>query len=368
MALEYIIQRGDTLSEIAEEMNVDMAELAEANDIEDVNKIYADQKLVIPSKEVNEEKELRVIEEKVEQQRLDKKLPTNPSDVYLPNTYTIRKGDSFNQIAEEQGITSKKLKKLNPEIKDTNKIKAGQVLKMRAEDRRHVEPIPSFLDRMSNFFVSSAEASAPEQLPTKKEKTSSSLLASPKKEASSTLIPSPVKIVFSSFFNKGKGTTFTEEDIGEDVTDMISQVAKRGLAAGRKNASYEDYPDTERGLPAAALVGAAKYADGRPIPKNIRAEYGRMRNEVYPKNPVGLARFVSDVVTDPVVKAALTVGGFSIHGEKGNYNIKDVFNFNTANVSKDDWYAWVRNKLSNSGIMPMTEDEGVKVNLKIKGV
>jgi len=317
MALEYTIQRGDTLSEIAEEMNVDMAELAEANDIEDVNKIYADQKLVIPSKEVNEEKELRVIEEKVEQQRLD------------------------------------------PE-----------------KDGPHYGPIPAFIDspgsfimdRMSNFFVSSAEASAPEQLPTKKEKTSSSLLASPKKEASSTLIPSPVKLVFSSFFNKGKGTTFTEEDIGEDVTDIISQVAKRGLAAGRKNASYEDYPDTERGLPAAALVGAAKYADGRPIPKNIRAEYGRMRNEMYPKNPVGLARFVSDVVTDPVVKAALSVGGFSIHGEKGNYNIKDVFNFNTANVSKDDWYAWVRNKLSNSGIMPMTEDEGVKVKLKIKGV
>ena len=174
--------------------------------------------------------------------------------------------------------------------------------------------------------------------------------------------------MLSSFFNKGTGTTFTEEDIGEDVTDIIDQVAKRGLAAGRKNASYEDYPDTERKLSAAALVGAAKYADGRPIPESIRAENARMRNEMYPKNLVGLARFVSDVATDPVVKAVLSVGGFSIQGEKGNYHIKEAFNFNTANVSKDDWYAWVRNKLSTSGLMPMTENEGVKVNLKIKGI
>ena len=66
MALEYIIQRGDTLSEIARTMNVDMAALAEANAIEDINQIRANQKLVMPSKEVNEERELRAIEELVD--------------------------------------------------------------------------------------------------------------------------------------------------------------------------------------------------------------------------------------------------------------------------------------------------------------
>ena len=37
----YIIQRGDTLSQIASKFNVDMHELAEMNGIRDINKIYA---------------------------------------------------------------------------------------------------------------------------------------------------------------------------------------------------------------------------------------------------------------------------------------------------------------------------------------
>ena len=174
-----------------------------------------------------------------------------------------------------------------------------------------------------------------------------------------------MKLVTASLFGKGTGTTFTAEDVGEDVVSVISEVGKKARAAGRMNASYEDYPETERGLPVAALVGAARYADGSRIPSKIRNEYARLRNEMYPKNPIGLARFVADVATDPVLKAALTVGGFSIHGTEGNYSIKDRFNFNTTNKSKDDWYAWVRNKLSNSGLMPVGEDEGVRVEFKI---
>ena len=298
--------------------------------------------------------------------------------------YKILKGDTLSEIARDNNTSVDELAKLN-KISNPSSIYEGQdlILPTTTSDlSTQTEEVlqntaEAIGDQASETFDIVAESAGKginalknllnEGIDKTKEAIDS-YEAPELRQPSSTFIPAPVKLVLSSFFNKGTGTTFTEEDIGEDVTDIIDQVAKRGLAAGRKNASYEDYPDTERKLSAAALVGAAKYADGRPIPESIRAENARMRNEMYPKNLVGLARFVSDVATDPVVKAVLSVGGFSIQGEKGNYHIKEAFNFNTANVSKDDWYAWVRNKLSTSGLMPMTENEGVKVNLKIKGI
>ena len=48
--IKYIIQSGDTLSEIAQKYNVTVEELALINNIEDVNKIYTGDVLLIPNK------------------------------------------------------------------------------------------------------------------------------------------------------------------------------------------------------------------------------------------------------------------------------------------------------------------------------
>lgn len=40
--------------------------------------------------------------------------------------YTVKKGDTLSKIAKDNGITLEQLKKLNPEIKDINKIRIGQ--------------------------------------------------------------------------------------------------------------------------------------------------------------------------------------------------------------------------------------------------
>ncbi len=313
MDLKYVIQSGDTLSQIAENLGVDMRELAKANGIEDMNKIYAGRSLTVPG--MQEQQKVQAIQERMEEK--PEAVQQKPEAVAKKPTPPPPPPASSEKEQERASIT----------------------------------------DRVMSFFVPSAKAET-RQKP-------SLLSKEPSKEPSSTLIPSPVKLVTASLFGKGTGTTFTAEDVGEDVVSVISEVGKKARAAGRMNASYEDYPETERGLPVAALVGAARYADGSRIPSKIRNEYARLRNEMYPKNPIGLARFVADVATDPVLKAALTVGGFSIHGTEGNYSIKDRFNFNTTNKSKDDWYAWVRNKLSNSGLMPVGEDEGVRVEFKI---
>ena len=359
----YKIKEGDTLGALAKMFGTTTKELARKNKIIDPNKIFVGDTINVP-KQDSLQTEVRSVMGGRPRVKPEPEAAAKPENkginfslfsqaaasekpmTKMPDSYTVKSGDTFNQIAKTQGITTEKLRSLNPNIEDVNKIKVGQALKFK-EDKA---PEGVVQKAMKYLFGDDEEKS---------------LLEKPKEPLSSTLIPSPVKLVTASLFGKGTGTTFTEEDVGQDVVSVVSEAGKKAREAGRMNASYEDYPSTARGLPVAALVGASKYADGKPIPQRIRNEYAKQRNEMYPKNPIGLAKFVSDVATDPVLKAALTVGGFSIYGEEGNYSIQDRFNFNTKNKSKDDWYAWVRNKLSNSGMMPIGEDEGVRENFKI---
>jgi murein DD-endopeptidase MepM/ murein hydrolase activator NlpD len=82
MALNYTIQSGDTLSQIALDLGVDMRELAEANQIEDANKIRAGKKLVIPSKaEKQQTIDPVVIQKEMVQQKKAVKPKETPSVV-----------------------------------------------------------------------------------------------------------------------------------------------------------------------------------------------------------------------------------------------------------------------------------------------
>ena len=186
-----------------------------------------------------------------------------------------------------------------------------------------------------------------------------------KKELSSTAIPSPIKYVWGSLWGKGTGQTRTGEDVGEDVVQVTRDAKDNAIADGRLYVHYEDYGETNRGLPVAALVGAAKDASGRKLSPKERQSLSSQRRKAYPKNPIGAARLVYDLFTDPKVKAALTIGGFSIRGDEGGEYLEDVFNFNTANSGDKDWYAFIRKVLSNSGLMPIDDNEGIKTRIEL---
>lgn len=182
------------------------------------------------------------------------------------------------------------------------------------------------------------------------------------KDLSSRFIPPPVQYVVSSYF---KGGNKTEKDLGNDVVNELNKAAANAVRDGRNSVNYEDYGTTKRGLSLMALVGASKYADGSTIPQNVRIQLRQEREKMYPKNPIGLSRFVYDVATDPKIQAALSIGGFNIKEEDGNYFINDRYNFNTKNKSEDDWYAWIRKKLSGSKSMPLSEEEGFFTRVKL---
>ena len=166
-----------------------------------------------------------------------------------------------------------------------------------------------------------------------------------------SLVPEPVRNVLLAA-TKGKDGLMTNKDYSPAVINVLQRAKDNAVAAGETSINYEHYPLTARGLTASALVG-----------KNMSAEETAARKKAYPKNAIGAARLIYDLQTDPVVRTAWSIGGFSLTKDG---NIHDRFNFNSANKTKDDWYAWVRNVLSNSGMMPILEGEGPISDIKLK--
>ncbi|QNU67820.1 LysM peptidoglycan-binding domain-containing protein [Ruminiclostridium herbifermentans] len=106
----YTVKSGDTLIEIARRLSITLAELAELNNITNVNKISVGQKLKVPSAN-NSAAETKV----------------NNSVTYT--TYTVKSGDTLSALAKKYGTTVAELAKLN-NITNVNKISVGQKLKI----------------------------------------------------------------------------------------------------------------------------------------------------------------------------------------------------------------------------------------------
>lgn len=107
----YKIQKGDTLSEIAQKFNTTVSHLAEINNIKNPNLIYAGEIIVVSHNHNNTEKENNAT-----------------------NTYTIKRGDTLWGIANKFNTTVNKLVQLN-NIKNPNLIYAGEVIKVVGDTR-----------------------------------------------------------------------------------------------------------------------------------------------------------------------------------------------------------------------------------------
>ena len=56
--------------------------------------------------------------------------PSQPVETPSKKSYRVKKGDTLSEIAMEHGVTVRDLMRANPSIKDKDKIKAGQVIKI----------------------------------------------------------------------------------------------------------------------------------------------------------------------------------------------------------------------------------------------
>ena len=103
----YTVERGNTLSQIAESYNVTVAHIVELNDIQNPNLIFPGEKLRITESDSQ---------------------TLNP--VLQNNFYTVQKGDTLSGIALRYGVTVRYLVNLNG-IRNPNLIYPGQILRVR---------------------------------------------------------------------------------------------------------------------------------------------------------------------------------------------------------------------------------------------
>jgi peptidoglycan endopeptidase LytE len=94
---QYIVQRGDTMNKIASRLDITLSALIKVNpQVTNINLIYVGQKLNLPDG---------------------------------VSYCIVQSGDTLKRIADSFGTTWQSLMKLNPEIKDADLIFIGQVLK-----------------------------------------------------------------------------------------------------------------------------------------------------------------------------------------------------------------------------------------------
>lgn len=98
--INYVVKKGDTLSEIAEKYNTTYQTLANYNNISNPNLIYPGQIIRIPNGNIK------------------------------PTTYVVKKGDTLSEIAEKYGISWRSLYNKNKNVigNNPNLIKPGQIL------------------------------------------------------------------------------------------------------------------------------------------------------------------------------------------------------------------------------------------------
>lgn len=105
-SIVYTVQRGNTLSQIANRYGVTVSHIVEINNIANPNLIYPGQKL-----------------------RITESTNTNLNPVIQNNFYTVQRGDTLSGIARRYGDSTQYLVRLNG-ISNPNLIYPGQMLKV----------------------------------------------------------------------------------------------------------------------------------------------------------------------------------------------------------------------------------------------
>ena len=113
----YVVKSGDVLSKIAAAHGCKTADLKELNGIKDANKIIVGQKLLLPDGS------------KPSTSQPAAKAAAPAAAKAGEGEYIVKSGDALSKIAAAHGCKTKDLMELNG-IKDANKIRAGQKLKI----------------------------------------------------------------------------------------------------------------------------------------------------------------------------------------------------------------------------------------------
>jgi LysM repeat protein len=121
----HTITAGQTVGTIAQSYGVTIDEIAAANSLLDINRIYVGQELVIPLSTAGQEVE-EVVDEAEDSAETAPETTPNPANDII---YYVRPGDNLFRIALNNGITVEELAAYN-NIADPERIEVGQEIRI----------------------------------------------------------------------------------------------------------------------------------------------------------------------------------------------------------------------------------------------
>lgn len=125
----YTVHSGDTLSSIANRFSTTVNTLAHLNDIQNVNRIYVGQRLLVrQSAPVNNHNTTTTTTTTPNQNHTV--APVNNNNTV--KTYTVKSGDTLSAIANRFGMNYIQLAQIN-NIRNVNRIYVGQTLRLQAQ-------------------------------------------------------------------------------------------------------------------------------------------------------------------------------------------------------------------------------------------
>lgn len=143
----YTVKSGDTLSAIANRFGMNYIQLAQINNIRNVNRIYVGQTLRLQAQVNNS-----TVSQPVHNNTNNVKPAPAPAPAPTPTTnnaaYTVKSGDTLSGISSRFGVSYEQLARLN-NIANPNRIYVGQVLRVNGQAA----------PRYNNYSRSSATAS-----------------------------------------------------------------------------------------------------------------------------------------------------------------------------------------------------------------
>ncbi len=143
--IEYKIKKGETISIIANRLDIDTKDLLRLNpDVETSPK--PNTIIIIPNKKNSNPIDSKLIEKKEKELVIpptDEKKEETPIEDDLDDlknnfiVHTVKKGDTFYSLTHFYNVTAEDLKKLNPILSEG--LKVGEIIKIKSIDTKNVE-------------------------------------------------------------------------------------------------------------------------------------------------------------------------------------------------------------------------------------
>jgi flagellum-specific peptidoglycan hydrolase FlgJ/nucleoid-associated protein YgaU len=131
----YTVQRGDTLSAIASRFSTTVNTLANLNDIQNVNRIYIGQRLLVHQNETSTQQSQQATTTTGSTTTTQSQTQNTQQTTTSVSSYTVQRGDTLSGIAAKFNTTYTALAQIN-HLTNPNRIYIGQQLQLRAQSSK----------------------------------------------------------------------------------------------------------------------------------------------------------------------------------------------------------------------------------------